>query len=439
MQATLESYAEQIRAAHDSPEQLEQVYQAARRAHRAGQFAQDIHALHQEAAEDVLYAAWHYRLQQPAHEDWLARVSGNWRLAIALSVALGLLLWGLSDPSLAIHGQVPFLAFLAAPLVALALTGFFFVVTRAHRSRLLIALLALVVCTVYAVATAYRLDANNEYLPLAALHLLLLAWGALAVYLAGWRFPAQDLFAFLLKTLETLGTIGVYAIVGGIFVYLTYFMFEVIGADLGSPVVRLLILGGGGLIPLVAVLSVYDPQVSLRQQEFRRGFARILMIGLHAIFPLTLLILVAFLVVLPFNFFAAYDNRQTLIVFNVLLFAIVGLVVGVIPLTASEFSPRYQQWLRVWTGALAALVILVSVYALSAILYRTAQDQLTMNRLTVIGWNCINIALLGLLLARVLRPGERFWGEAAQAIFRPGAYAYLTWGSFLLLALPILF
>jgi hypothetical protein len=323
--------------------------------------------------------------------------------------------------------------------VALALTGFFFAVTRAHRNRLLIALLALVVGTAYVLVTVYQLDANNEYLPLAALHLLLLAWGAIAIYLAGWRFPAQDLFAFLLKTLETLGTAGVYAIVGGIFVYLTYFMFEVIGADLGSPVLRLLILGGGGLIPLVAVLSVYDPQVSLRQQEFRRGFARILMIGLHAIFPLTLLILVVFLVVLPFNFFAAYDNRQTLIVFNVLLFAIVGLVVGVIPLTASEFSPRYQQWLRVGTGALAALVILVSVYALSAILYRTAQDQLTMNRLTVIGWNCINIALLGLLLYRVLRPGERFWGEAAQAIFRPGAYAYLTWGSFLLLALPVLF
>jgi hypothetical protein len=439
MQTTLESYTEQIRAAHDNPEQLEQLYQEARRAHRAAQFAQDIHALHQEAADDLLYAAWHYRLQQPAHEDWLARVSGHWRLAIVMSVVLGLVLWGLSDPHLAIDGQVPSLAFLGAPIIALFVSGFFVIVTRSQSNRFFIALLALVAFTAYVMVTALRLSANNEYLPLAALHLILLAWGMIAVYLAGWRFPVQDLFAFLLKSLETLGTAGVYGIVAGIFGGLTYLLFEAIGVDLSEPVVRLLYLGVGGLIPLVAVLSVYDPNVSLGQQEFRRGFARILMIGLHAFLPLALLILVAFLLALPFNFFAAYDSRETLIVFNVLLFVIVGLVVGIIPLAASEFSPTYQKWLRVGTGALAAQVILVSVYALSAILYRTAQDQLTMNRLTVIGWNCINIALLGMLLARVLRPGERFWGEAVQAIFRPGAYAYLTWGSFLLIALPLLF
>jgi hypothetical protein len=239
-----------------------------------------------------------------------------------------------------------------------------------------------------------------------------------------------------LKSLETIGTAGVYAIVGGLFVGLTYVLFNAIGVDFSNPVERLLIVGGGGLIPLVAVLSVYDPKVSLRQQEFRRGFARILMIGLHAILPLALLMLVLFLIVLPFNFFQAYTNRITLIVFNALLFACIGLMIGLLPLTAGEFSASYQKWLRIGTGALAGLVLLVSVYALSAILYRTALDHLTMNRLTVIGWNSINIVLLGLLLYRINRPGSRFWGEAAQTVFRPGAYAYLAWGMFLLLALP---
>ena len=84
-------------------------------------------------------------------------------------------------------------------------------------------------------------------------------------------------------------------------------------------------------------------------------------------------------------------------------------------------------------------MLIVSLYALSAILYRTAQDALTMNRLTLIGWNCINIVLLALVLFRLLRPGGRFWGEAAQTVFRPGAFAYLAWGGFLLIALPWLF
>lgn len=439
MASSGESYGDLIRAAHNDAEALEQIYQMARRSRRAGQFAQELNALHQESAENILYTAWYYRLQQGAQEDWFSRVGGHWRLAILMSVVLGLLLWGLSAPSLVLGNQAPYLAFLGPPLVALFLASFFFFVTRDQMIRWAIALLALIGLTGYAVAMALRLDTTTQYLPLAALHLSLLAWGALAVYLVGWRFPTQDLFAFLLKSLETVGTAGVYAIVGGLFVGLTYVLFNAIGVDLSNPVERLLIVGGGGLIPLVAVLSVYDPKVTLKQQEFRRGFARILMIGLHAILPLALLMLVLFLIVLPFNFFQAYTNRITLIVFNALLFACIGLMIGLLPLTAGEFSASYQKWLRIGTAALAGLVLLVSVYALSAILYRTALDHLTMNRLTVIGWNSINIVLLGLLLYRIIRPGSRFWGEAAQTVFRPGAYAYLAWGMFLLLALPWLF
>src|ERR1043166_2626940 len=95
--ALSESYREQIRTAQNSPEQVEQLYQTARRARRAGLFAQDVNALFQESPENVLYAAWHYRLQQSAGEDWFARVGSHWRLAIVMSVLLALILWGLSD------------------------------------------------------------------------------------------------------------------------------------------------------------------------------------------------------------------------------------------------------------------------------------------------------------------------------------------------------
>src|SRR5579872_4397864 len=130
------SYRELIQAAQNDPEQVEQLYQTARRARRADQFAQDIQALHQESAENVLYAVWHYRLQQSASEDWFARIGSHWQLAIVLSVLLGLLLWGLSDPSLVFGQGAPLLAFVGAPIVALFLAGFFFLVTRAQANRL---------------------------------------------------------------------------------------------------------------------------------------------------------------------------------------------------------------------------------------------------------------------------------------------------------------
>ena len=91
--------------------------------------------------------------------------------------------------------------------------------------------------------------------------------------------------------------------------------------------------------------------------------------------------------------------------------------------------------------ALAALALLVSLYALSAILYRTvALDGLTMNRLVVIGWNTLNVVLLALALIAQARAGRGDgWVAALQRVARGGALAYIVWGLALILALPWLF
>ena len=82
------------------------------------------------------------------------------------------------------------------------------------------------------------------------------------------------------------------------------------------------------------------------------------------------------------------------------------------------------------------MAALVSLYALSAILYRTVESGLTMNRLVVIGWNAINIALLLILLVKAIRAGRGSWVAALQSVVRLGAVTYLVWGALLILALP---
>jgi multisubunit Na+/H+ antiporter MnhF subunit len=64
---------------------------------------------------------------------------------------------------------------------------------------------------------------------------------------------------------------------------------------------------------------------------------------------------------------------------------------------------------------LTSLAALVSLYALSAILYRTIGGSLTMNRLVVIGWNTINIALLLILVVKQLQvPRAPGWKRCNQ-------------------------
>src|SRR5579859_6953446 len=417
------SYLDVIRAEARNPERLEQVYQTARKERKAGQFATDMAVCHTEAPENVLYAAWYYRLRAEADEH-AGRLAANWRLAVPLSVALGLAFWLLSDPHWMLAGNIPLLALLWMPLTALALI--WFLAVSAY---------------VLAIASA-RLAPAQQYLTLMVAHVPLLAAVAIGLCVLGWASSATNRFAFLSKSIETIGTAGVFSIAGGIFATLTYGMFQALNVEIPEPLVRLLLIGGAGLIPVLAVTSVYDPALSPEAQEFRRGFGKILAILMQVLVPLTLLVLVIYICVIPFNFAQPFNSRNVLIIYNVLLFAIMGLLVGATPMSLDDYSPRYARLLRIGIIAVAALVLLVSLYALAAILYRTALDGLTMNRLTVIGWNTINIALLALLLfrqARVGPAGRGDWVAAIHRVARTGTALYVVWALLLTLGLPWLF
>jgi len=448
-------YQPAIRANARDPRGLEDLYQSARAASGADAFARALEDSYAATPENLLYAAWHERLLRAAPEEHAAaRHPADWRLAVALSAGLGLALWLLSDPSWTIAdtgrnggglGGVPWLAVLWAPIIALFLIAFLALATRAHYVRSALIGAGLVAVTAYVVTRTLTLNTGNAstpqqaYLVLMLLHLPLLSAAAVGLALLGWRSSAEDRFGFLTKSIEVIATAGVAAIAGGIFVGLTYAIFQAINVEIPDPLVRLLIAGGGGLIPILAVAAVYDPLAAPRAQEFRRGIGKILAILMRALLPLTLLVLAIYLLVIPFNFGQPFNNRGVLIVYNVMLFAIVALLAGVTPVGPEDVPARWQRPLRAGIAALAALAAVISLYALAAILYRTMQDGLTMNRLVVIGWNAINIGLLLLALYRQARAGREGWIAALHGALRLGTAAYVVWGLALALALSWMF
>ncbi|HST89592.1 MAG TPA: hypothetical protein VLJ14_14555 [Ktedonobacterales bacterium] len=452
-------YQPAIHAAARDPRGLEDLYQSARATSGADAFARALEDVYTTAPENLLYAAWHERLQRAMPEEHAAtRHPADWRLAVALSAGLGLVLWLLSDPAWTIAGTgrngggpsgVPWLAVLWAPITALFLIAFLALATRAHYARSALIGAGLVAITAYVVARTLALDtgsnvggapnAQQTYLALMLPHLPLLSAAAVGLALLGWRSSADDRFGFLTKSIEVIATAGVAAIAGGIFVGLTYAIFQAIGVEIPDLLVRLLIAGGGGLIPILAVAAVYDPLTAPRAQEFRRGLGKILAILMRALLPLTLLVLAIYLLVIPFNFGQPFNNRGVLIVYNVMLFAIVALLAGVTPVSPEDVPARWRRPLRAGIAALAALAAVISLYALAAILYRTTQDGLTMNRVVVIGWNAINIGLLLLALYRQARAGREGWIGALHGALRLGTAVYVVWGLALVLALSWVF
>jgi hypothetical protein len=255
----------------------------------------------------------------------------------------------------------------------------------------------------------------------------------------GFRSTFEERFPFLIKSLEVFITGGLYLIAGVVFGMITIGMFQALSIKLPDTIMRLMAAGGAGLLPVIGLASVYDPRLKPSEQDFRQGLSKFIANMMRLLLPLTLGILIIYIVVIPFNFMQPFNNRDVLIVYNAMLFAIIGLLVGVTPIRTADIAPRLQKALRAGILAVSILAILVSLYALSAILYRTVQGGITMNRLVVIGWNTLNTGLLAWLVYRLLRNKNSQWEQELQMVFSKGAAGYAFWGLFIILAVPLLF
>jgi hypothetical protein len=280
---------------------------------------------------------------------------------------------------------------------------------------------------------------QEQYLTLMTMHLPLLAWAGVGAFLIAEHRDPANRFTFLIKSLEVFIMGGLFVIAGGLFTAITIGLFAALDVEFPDVVQRLFFAGGGGLIPVVATAVIYNPTVPPTEQAFDEGLSKLVGLLMRILLPLTLLVLLVYLAFIPFNFREPFENREVLIIYNGMLFAVVALLVGATPVSLGDISPRLARWLRLGIGAVAALALIVSLYALAAILYRTAIDRLTPNRLTIIGWNVINIGLLFLLLLYQARVKAGQWLQALFRAYSAGTVAYVVWTLAMILALPWLF
>ena len=432
-------YLSDIRAAQRDPQQLELLYQAARQENAAAEFEADLLACHAESPENVLYTAWFYRFQHRAQDETAERRNINWKLAIPLSLLTGLILWLLSDDRLKFSGPAPqntYFALLWAPIVGLIVIVFLTVTAKSNYQRALVLGTGLIGVSVYVMLLAPN---RPNYRELMALHVPLIALAGVGVSLLGLSSTPKSRFAFLTKCIEVIVTGGLYLIAVVIFSGITISLFQALGIRVPDAITRLLMAGGIGLIPVAAAATIYDPLVGPLDQDFKRGLGRLVATLPRLLLPLTVIVLVIYLIAIPFNFMAPFKNRDVLVIYNGMLFAVMGLLLGATPLQADDLPPRYQTALRSGIIALAILVVVVSLYALSATVYRTVLGGLTINRVTIIGWNSLNLSLLVLLIYKQFRHGAAAWIDSLHSVFSLGATGYVAWGLCLILATPWLF
>ena len=424
-----------IRSSESDPKRLEELYRSAQTAGAEADFARAVEACHQEAPESSLMAAWHYRLQ-PVQNLHAAERTVDWKAALPIALIAGIICAVLSLPAFDYLDEMPYLV-LTWSLVGGAAIIAYLTIAGHERRAIWSTLLALLIAGAY--VTLLTLGGRRvSYRTLMMIHLPLLATTAVAVKVLGRRRDPADRFGFLLKAIEVCVVGGVYVIVGGIFAVITFGLFDAIGVELPVELQRTLVAAGGGAITVLAVATVYDPRFGPAAQRLEQGLGRIVPTMFRLLLPLALGVLVVYLFVVPFNFIVPFESRDVLIVYNIMLFAVVGLLLAATPMRAEELKESHHRLLRSGYVAVAILAVIISMYALSATTYRTALGGITLNRFTVIGWNLINIGLLVVLIGRALRRQSE-WVPAVQSAFTQGAVVYVAWTVFLVVATPWIF
>jgi hypothetical protein len=438
------TFRDRIDGALGDPATLEAIYGDALAAGQAAAFTSAMEAAYAASPDNPLLGAWHYRLaaQTPRQGDRAI----SWPAAIGLAIANGLVFWGLSAEQLVIEvgrqGAVPILAFLWAPISAAFVMAFLAVGGRRRATLAGLLALAAIGLGLYPLWARTLIGDDmlaEHYVLLAILHLTLLAWSATGLFVLVGRTGTDDRFAFLTRSLHVFVMAGLLAIAGAIFVAVTVGLFAALSITLPSEVVRLLVAGGGGLIPVIAVAIVYDPSMPPAEQPLDDGLGRVIVTLMRLLLPLTLIVLVIYVALIPFRFWEPFQDRDVLLIYNVTIFAILALLVGAAPSPGDTLGPAMRRWLPWLLVSIEVLAILLSVYELAAIAYRTLDGGLTVNRLAILGWNLVNAAILGGLVVGQARAGRDGWAGSMRRTLGRGMPLYAAWALFVVVAMPWLF
>lgn len=400
-----------------------------------------------ECPEDVLLSAWAYRLDlEPVQitegtQETVARQSQQWWTAVGVSIVLGLLyiVFAGDKPPMPIPSQSnPPFWIGWGPMTALAIL-FYLAVTDSRKNRIRWYGSSALIIILVALLTAWigwgRKDAVANLL---ALHLPFIAWALVGGSVTfGYSYATRQFFGFLLKSMETVLTAGIYLIAGVVFAGLTYGIFAALGIHFSESFLRTVAAWGMGAIPVLALTSVYDASSSPAEQNRMTGLARILRILTRIFLPLALGVLTIYVFwFIPAYFWRPFREREVLIIYNATIIAVIALLACAVPGAEEKRSSKYDLILRYAVLLTGVLTILLNAYALAAIISRTLTGGLTPNRHAVLGWNVVTLLMLGIVAVRVWRSKLDNWADVFRDSMARVMVLAIAWAAWVLFGLP---
>lgn len=297
----------------------------------------------------------------------------------------------------------------------------------ADRGKVIITSLAFISFAFYVNMLPYGMSLDS--VNLVYIHLPLLMWFIYGIVFTGFDFRSRNKRIDFIRYIgDLLIVYALIAIAGGLLTAITIGLFESIGLNVENFYFNNIVLSGVFAAPVVATYLIEKfPSLVSRTAPLIAGIFS----------PLVLITLVVFLITILATGKDPYNDRNFLLIFNVLLLGVMAIIIFAV----SETSVlKNQKFNSIVLFSLSIITIIIDMIALSAIFYRLGEFGLTPNRLAVLVSNGLVLANLILImtdLSKVNFKGKKFdIVENTVSKFLP---VYLSWIIIVVFGFPLFF
>ena len=217
-------------------------------------------------------------------------------------------------------------------------------------------------------------------------------------------------------------------IAGGILTGITIGLFEAIGINIENFYMKNVVIVGLVSVPIVAtyIIKYYTTMTNKIAPLIANIFS-----------PLVLLSAIVYLIALVISGKDPYNNREFLLIFNIMLLGVMAVIVFSISETSTNSKQKFNE---VILFILSIISVLIDLIALSAILYRLGTFGITPNRLAVLGSNILILGNLVLIIIDLYKVNfKNTLIKEVELTISKYLPVYTIWIIFVIFGFPLIF
>jgi len=415
--------ADKIKEFINDPEKLEKMYREDKKSFESG-----FERIYPEIADTEMAKFWKSRLDFDKSTDKTKTGFGtDIFIMIAVCLFAGFLikipdLFNINVKSFFFYEKD------AAIIVFLALSIYTFAINRDFSKRnLLITILVFIVSIIY--INLLPNSRSSASVNLVYIHMPLLIWCLYGLVYTDFDFKDQTKRIEYIRHNGDMAIMGALILIaGGILMMITIGLFQAIGIHVENFYMNYILLIGLVSAPVLTsyVLRNYTTLTN-----------RIAHIIATIFSPLVLITLVIYLIAIPISGKDPYNDRNFLMIFNIMLLGVMALIVFSVSETSRNMKQKFNELVLF---ILSIVTLLINLIALSAIFYRLGEFGLTPNRLAILVSNIlifVNLIMITIDLYKInFKKAELEKVELTISKYLP---VYVIWVLIVVFGFPLFF